>query len=251
MKTLFTYLFTISFLLGFGNFAFAQENNQIKKTSPQKDSVTFKDKYGIRFGVDIAKPVRSLLDKDYTGFELVGDYRLYKRIYVAAEIGNEDYSYTEPYIDANTKGSYVKIGANYNTYHNWLDMQNEIYAGIRYGFSSFTQTLNRYKVYTTDGYFEQEIRSPQTEFSGLTQHWVELQIGLKTEVLNNLFLGIHAQIKRSFGGSSPSNFANLYVPGFHRTYEGSDFGVGWGYSISYLIPIFKKEQKVKTPEKME
>jgi hypothetical protein len=29
------------------------------------------------------------------------------------------------------------------------------------------------------------------------------------------------------------NFDNLYIPGFHRTYDG-DFGVGFNYTILFL-----------------
>ena len=32
----------------------------------------------------------------------------------------------------------------------------------------------------------------------------------------------------------------LYIPGFNRTYDGS-FGVGFNYTVSYFIPIYKKK----------
>ncbi len=42
-------------------------------------------------------------------------------------------------------------------------------------------------------------------------------------------------------GFLPSQeFDNLYIPGFNRTYDFSEFGAGFGYGISYLIPIYKK-----------
>ena len=42
----------------------------------------------------------------------------------------------------------------------------------------------------------------------------------------------------------PSGFENLYVPGFNRTYDSGRFGIGFGYTLSYLIPIYKKDKKV-------
>jgi hypothetical protein len=36
------------------------------------------------------------------------------------------------------------------------------------------------------------------------------------------------------------NFENLYIPGFNRTYDG-DFGVGFNYTVSYFIPIYKRK----------
>jgi hypothetical protein len=48
--------------------------------------------------------------------------------------------------------------------------------------------------------------------------------------------------------SKPDNFANLYIPGFNRTYEGS-FGAGFNYSISYFIPLYKKTASVPAEKK--
>ena len=83
------------------------------------------------------------------------------------------------------------------------------------------------------------IDDPQ-EFSGLTAHWAELIIAVKTELINNLYLSINLQLKSLISEDRPENFDNLYIPGFNRTYDFSEFGVGYGYTISYLIPIFKK-----------
>ena len=63
---------------------------------------------------------------------------------------------------------------------------------------------------------------------------------MKVELFNNLYLSLNLQLKRLISQDEPENFANLYIPGFNRTYDFSDFGVGYGYTISYLIPIFKK-----------
>ena len=65
-------------------------------------------------------------------------------------------------------------------------------------------------------------------------------VGVKTEVVNNLYFSFNFQLKRKFAEDLPQNFDNLYIPGFGRTYDFSEYGVGYGYSVSYLIPIFKK-----------
>lgn len=204
------------------------------------DTVDSRQKYGLRLGVDISKPIKSFIEEDYQGLEITGDYRLYENIYLAAELGNEQNVISEANVTASAKGSYIKLGANYNAYDNWVGMENLIYAGIRYGFASFSSELQEYSIYTTDPYFEPDIRSEAREFSNLTAGWIELQLGIKVEVLNNLFLGTHVQLKRRVNQTQPTNFDNLYIPGFNRTYDNSTFGVGYGYSISYLIPLYKK-----------
>jgi len=119
-------------------------------------------------------------------------------------------------------------------------MSNAIHAGLRYGFSTHTQELLSYSIYTTNQDLPPSSRVDPIEFNGLTAHWVELILGIKTELLSNLYLSINVQLKRKISFDQPDNFDNLYVPGFNRTYDESSFGVGYGYTLSYLIPIFKK-----------
>jgi len=213
-----------------------------QQSGPTEDTLRYNEKYGIRVGVDLSKPLRTLLDDNFTGFQIVGDYRAYKNFYAAAELGTEKIIFDGDNIVTETSGSYIKLGADYNAYENWLDMQNAIFVGIRYGFATFSQTLDKYRVYTSSDYFGPDIRGEENdiEASGLNASWAEVMLGIKVEVLNNLFLSANVQLKRRIGQKSPSNFDNLAIPGFGRTYDSSEFGAGFGYSISYLLPFYKK-----------
>jgi hypothetical protein len=197
-------------------------------------------------GIDLAKPVRTLVEDGYSGFEIMGDFRVTKKFYAALELGNEKKDWIEPNITTKTSGTYAKIGFDYNAYENWLGMENAITLGLRYGFSTFKQELLSYSVYTNNPAFPTETITVPEEYSGLTAHWAEFILGIKTEILNNLFLSINAQLKMNILQDQPETFENLYIPGFHRTYDYSKFGVGYGYSVSYLIPIFKKTELPKT-----
>ncbi|GAA4647730.1 DUF6048 family protein [Pontixanthobacter gangjinensis] len=210
-----------------------------QRTTAQ-DTLQYREKYGIRLGVDISKPVRSLLDDTYSGIEVVGDYRIYKNFYIASELGTEKRTFEGDNIETFTNGSYIKVGGDYNAYENWLEMQNAIFVGVRYGFATFSQTLDEYRIYTSSDYFGPDFREDDTETTGLTASWAEVMIGIKVEVLNNLFLSANVQLKRRIGQNSPSNFDNLAIPGFGRTYDSGEFGAGFGYTVSYLIPFYKK-----------
>lgn len=215
----------------------AEQNGQLQ---PPSDSLTYREKYGLRLGVDLSKPIRSILDEDYQGLEITGDFRLYENLYLAAELGNEQNVISEDNITASSKGSYIKLGANYNVYKNWEGMHNLIFVGVRYGFSTFSTELQEFTIYNRDNFFGPDVRSDSQEFNNLTAGWLEMQIGVKVEVLNNLYLGAHVQLKRRLTETSPNVFDNLYIPGFNRTFDDSNFGAGYGYSISYLIPLYKK-----------
>ncbi|NND64177.1 MAG: hypothetical protein HKN48_13390 [Flavobacteriaceae bacterium] len=225
---------TSCFVFVFG--LYSQEINETTNDTLPKS----KDKYGLRVGGDLSKILRTALDDKYSGFEILGDFRFSEKFYAAAEIGNETRDWDEENLRSTTKGSYIKLGADYNAYNNWLNMNNSIYAGLRYGFATFSQELNSYGIYTTDSTFPVEEVISGQEFSGLTASWIELQVGVKTELVSNLFLSINVQLKRKVSEEKPDNFDNLIIPGFNRTYDFSQFGVGYGYTLSYLIPIFKK-----------
>lgn len=239
MKHILKYTFSLALML-LSLVIVAQE-----QTTKTDSIVPKKERYGLRLGADLFKLTRSFYDKNYQGLELVGDYRLTRKHYLAAEIGNENKTVDNEQLNFTTKGSYVKVGFDYNGYENWLNMENQIYIGLRYGFSTFSQTLNSYTIYDTNQYFgsSQLIASGQ-QFDGLSAQWLEVVAGVKAEVFSNVFVGFSFRINRLFSQKQPDNFENLYIPGFNRTYNG-DFGVGFNYTVSYFIPLYKSTVKPK------
>jgi hypothetical protein len=234
--------FISSCLLLFSCVINAQDTTDTETIS---DTLVFKQKYGLRLGADLGKLARTFIDDDYTGFELSGDYRLTKKIYLAGELGTEERTITTDFLSATATGSYFKVGIDYNSYQNWLDMQNMIFFGFRAGASTFSQSLDSFTVYNTNQYWPTQFSSEEpTEFDGLTAIWAELIVGIKAELFNNLFLGLNVQIKSMISEDEPEGFENLYVPGFNRTFDSGRFGIGFGYNLSYLIPIIKKDKKV-------
>lgn len=237
-------LLVVSFL---GN---AQEVKTIDSTVVKKDSIKPKtERYGLRVGVDLFKLTRSFYEKDYRGIELVGDFKLTRKHYIAAEIGTENKTVDDDRLNFTTKGTYLKAGFDYNGYENWLGMNNMLYVGMRYGFSSFSQTLNSYTIYNPNPYFGQAPEIPKDEkFNGLTAQWIEVLAGAKAEMFKNFYVGMSVRLNYLVSNKKPDGFDNLYIPGFNRTYDGK-FGVGINYTISYFVPIFKSEVKPKEGKK--
>lgn len=211
-------------------------------STPAADSIAnaYKQDYGLRIGVDLSKFIRTALDENYSGFQITADYRYNKDYYIAAELGNETRTSVENTFTAETSGSYLKAGFNYNAYENWYGMQNIIYAGLRAGFSSFNSELGEYTIYTTNPYFGPDVRQGDLSFKGLNATWLEFTAGVQAELFANFYLGINLQIKRLITEKSPDGFGNLYIPGFNKVTTASKFGTGYGYTLTYLIPIYKK-----------
>lgn len=234
--------FFISLFILLMSASLSAQEEEIDQKASKRDTTQQKTQYyGLRVGVDLSKPIRSFLDDNYSGLEIVGDFRVSNRYYIAAELGNETRTITEfPNLDVTSNGSYIKAGFNYNAYKNWLGMNNLIYAGVRAGFSTFNQELNSFTISTSNTFFEEDTRVETVDFDGLSAVWLEVQLGIQAELFHNLYLGINVQIKNRITETSPDGFENIYIPGFGETTDTSDFGVGYGYTISYLIPLFKK-----------
>ncbi|WP_417867734.1 DUF6048 family protein [Xanthomarina gelatinilytica] len=243
MKMTFTIKYIINPLVVLFFFCATSQAQSDSIDNTKTDSIKYKESYGLRLGGDLSKLIRSFIDDEYKGFEINGDYRLTKKWYVAGEIGVEEKETENDYLNATTQGSYFKVGVDYNAYDNWNGMENMIYGGFRVGASTFSQTLNSYGIYAQDQYWTPQLTSDEGQkFSGLSALWGEFIVGLKVEVLNNLYLGLNAQFKYLINQDQPDNFENLYIPGFQKTYDSGGFGFGYGYSISYLIPFYKKNK---------
>ncbi|MFK8060097.1 MAG: DUF6048 family protein [Polaribacter sp.] len=241
---MFRYFISLCFVFVFVD-GFSQEQKKDSLIDTKQDTIIYKSAYGFRLGVDISKPIKAQFDGSYSGFEIVGDYRLSKNWYAAVELGFEEETTQEDFTNSTAKGNYIRLGFNYNTYKNWLDMNNEIFLGYRYGFSIFEQTLNSFTPNVVTGetnsvpYFPSDIITvPQTE-TGLNAHWSEFVIGFRAETFKNLFVTFSGSYKVLMSVNDQENFKTLFSPGFNRIFEGGT-GFGFNYTLTYLIPFQKK-----------
>jgi len=204
----------------------------------KKDTIVIKHKYGLRIGIDIYNPLKSLITPSRKSYEVVADYRLTNKLFIAGEAGTTNNLTTVDYMQFNTAGKYVKAGIDYNSYKNWLGMDNMIYFGARLGFSNFSQELLSYTINAHPFFAEVPITTPQ-KFDNLSAKWFEFVFGIKVQTLNNLYMGFSFRSKFLISAKEPPNFKNLYIPGFDRVFL-NNTGFGFNYTLSYLIPFKKK-----------
>ncbi len=244
--------FIFSFLIVMISYSVQSQSSKKETPVKTKDSIPARiERYGVRFGIDLYKLTKSFYENKYRGLEIIGDYRVSKNYFLAAEIGNEIKTIEDTRLDFTTNGTYIKAGFDYNSYENWLDMENMVYIGLRYGASTFSHELNNYKVYNRNPFFKETPSQVSSEkFDGLSAQWIEFVAGIKAKVFNNVFVGFNFRINMLVANNKPDNFDNLYIPGFNRTYDG-DFGAGFNYTVSYLLPIYKKTNKKKEKIKVK
>lgn len=232
MKKVYMLKYFISFLTVIYCFSiFSQE-----KTN---DSL-YKSTYGIKLGIDFSKQIRMLTESDYNGLVIVGDYRLFEKIYIAFELGNEEKFIKNEVLNFNTKGTFFKAGINYNVFKNLQELENEIYIGFRFGSSKFDQQLNSFTIYNIDQYWNQNNIENPISFNNLSANWLEFIVGFKAQVVKNFYMGLNLNVNRLLNQKSPENFNNLYIPGFNKVLENNNIGVGLSYTIQYQIPLFRK-----------
>lgn len=248
--------FTNIFLLCFCFLGLAQD----KPVDLQaKDSLVYKEAYGLRLGIDLSRPTITFFEPEYTGFEIVGDYRITQNLYLATELGNEQRDRQEDLFNFTTSGSYIKVGVDFNTYRNWNDEQNLIYIGGRVAYSTFSQTLNNFQIYDSNRYWNPddfaEGSSDAREFTGLSAVWLEFVLGIKTELVANIYLGGSVRLGAYIKNEEPENFSNLFIPGFNKVTDAARFGIGYNFSLSYFIPLYQKarvpKKKKEAPQSIE
>jgi len=190
---MYKYFISICLLFVFAE-NYSQEQKKDSIISQEKDTVIYKTNYGLRLGMDLSRPLFSSLYSNYNGLEIIADYRIKKNVYIAAEIGFEEKTSIEDYSNSTSKGNYIRLGLNYNAYDNWLDMNNEIFVGYRYGFSLFNQTLNNYTTNVSDmengSYFPAVLNTIGQASTSLNAHWSEFMIGIKAETYKIYLLGL-------------------------------------------------------------
>ena len=163
-----------------------------------QDSIPkYTERYSIRFGIDMSKPIRSMIENDYKGLELTADYRITKKLYLAAEVGMEDKRVVSETLDFQTNGEYIKLGVDFNLFNNWEGMENMLLTGFRFGTSTHSQQLNGYAVRQLDHLWVEDLYKSLDEpllFGDLSATWIEIIAGVKTELLNNLYMGISVRM---------------------------------------------------------
>lgn len=249
MKSKHIWLFSIS--LFFAGLGYSQQVspsliNSIEKLPEEKSKEV--RTYALRAGIDLVKPIRSSFDTNLQGIEIVGDLKLNRRLYIATEIGTEERTQQSELINFSTKGSYFKIGVDYNFFNNWKGMNNALYTGLRYARSIHTHTVNNYELYQLTQYLRQDPINQgylTGEYEQLSNGWLELLFGTKVQLLPNFYAGISARLHILINNPQPENFGNLYAPGFNKITEDNQFGAGFNYTLSYAFPFRFGKHKAK------
>ena len=242
MKLTHTWVFYIS-LLSFC-YSVSQENDNITIN----DSLNLKKEKSInlRVGFDLYRIILSRVSDDFDGFEIVGDLKVSENFFIALELGNLDITKQVEQVNFTTNGNYFKVGFDYNMFENLEGMNNHITLGARIGSSRHDQTLNNYTILDRTRYWTNSDLPITNGFAtgerpDLNALWFEVVLNFKVQILKNIYTGISLRLNRLISDKIPSNFDNIYIPGFNKKTQDNVFGAGFNYTLTYNFSLLSKK----------
>jgi hypothetical protein len=185
---------------------------------------------GIRLGVDFSKLLLPVIYKsERMGFEATADVHIKGNMFAAAEAGwlnvnldKEDFHYRE-------NGMYGKLGVDYNLLKSRRPNSNDIvFAGARYALSVFSHQADHI---TIPGHFWPDATDGSIPKNTMHAHWLELLLGVKAEVLKNLYAGMTFRLKFRIVSPKDDYSVPYLIPGYG--YGNSGFELGINYCVSY------------------
>ena len=242
MKLTHTWVFYIS-LLSFC-YSVSQENDNITIN----DSLNLKKEKSInlRVGFDLYRIILSRVSNDFDGFEIVGDLKVSEDFFVAIELGSLDTTKQVEQVNFTTNGNYFKVGFDYNMFENLEGMNNHITLGARIGSSRHDQTLNSYTILDRTRYWTNSDLPITNGFAtgerpDLNALWFEVVLNFKVQILKNIYTGKSLRLNRLINDKIPSNFDNIYIPGFNKKTQDNVFGAGFNYTLTYNFSLLSKK----------
>ena len=243
MKLTHTWVFYIS-LLSFC-YSVSQENDNISIN----DSLNLKKEksLNLRVGFDLYRIILSRVSDGFDGFEIVGDLKVSEDFFVAMELGSLDTTKQIEQVNFTTIGNYFKVGFDYNMFENLEGMNTHITLGARIGSSRHNQTLNSYTILDRSRYWSNSDLPITNGFAtgerpGLNALWFEIVLNFKVQILKNIYTGISLRLNRLISDKIPSNFDNIYIPGFNKKTQDNVFGAGFNYTLTYNFSLLSKKK---------
>lgn len=193
---------------------------------------------GIRLGTDLISLIKTNTQKNFSGWELNGDVD-FANYFAVLDIGSWSRDFVMPNGEYQNSGTYFRIGADVNFLRKDPD-HNMFFLGVRYGFSSFHESLTYHETLPLYGYVPHTVSNPS-----VTGNWAELTTGLRVKVWKQFWVGYTARMKfaATTKGQTP-DMSPYDMPGYGPVQQAPWWG--FNYQVFWRFPI-RKEKVVAKP----
>lgn len=201
-----------------------------KDTKEEVEEVPFYN--GTSVSVDLYGVGSKLFGGDFLSSEVAVEVDLKHIFFPIVEVGYGTTSTTDDTYDIHYKSSapYARIGVNFNTM--WKKKSNSyIYAGLRYGFTSFKYDVQSPPL--EDAIWGGEVPFAQDGVSSRSQ-WLEFLVGVKAEIFKNFQMGWSVRYKSRLNAKESLYSTPWYIPGFGSNKSST---IGVTYNLIYQLPF--------------
>lgn len=205
----------------------------------EKDIIKYPLFHEVTVGLNVWDPVMRIMGQKYGVAEAWAELSLHNRYKPIIEVGlgtanatpdDGNYTYKSPLVP------YFRIGMNYNfLFKKKPDYQ--FYAGLRYGFSTFSYELNN--VTMAPGYWN-EPTVFDIPSQNATVGYLELTCGLKVRIYKNFYMGWALRYHSILHETKNEYGEPWYIPG----YGSRESSISGAFSLMYTIPLHKKKPEL-------
>jgi len=223
MKVIYKYIFSFlfCFLLGFP--LFSQDTE--KKKEPWKIT-------GVKIGMDVGRFSSYILKPEKTSYAGSLDIGFNNKYFAVFEYGYSEINLEKSSYDYFSDGTFWKVGFDYNMLKKYPT--DYLGIGFRFGQANFDHIAeNISKDYSHWG--NNITSTPLVKHSA---SWLEVSIGVKAELIKNVYFGWSALIKVHVTGGKDNAFQPYDIPGFGN--PSNVINLGANYFIYYQIPFNRK-----------
>jgi Domain of unknown function (DUF6048) len=237
------FILTISAGLPSTHQAWGQQATDTVATDTVKPRVRLPERSGrhLSLAIDLAHPIINQYTSGHTAWDFSVDYYLSHDLYLVADggFGGSDINFTN--LAYKTTNSFLKAGVNRslllrNDSADW----NNLFIGFRLGAASVNRTAANYII--TDSLWGNSAGTqPGKDFVAV---WAEIGMGVRVQLVRNLFAGWYMSGRFMVNGKSFSDLAPAYIAGFGKADKNSAFD--FDVYLSYAFNWKRRSQRVVT-----
>lgn len=215
-----------------------------KVVKEKVDTIPFYN--GTYIGVDVFGIGSKLFGGDFLSSEINVRVNLKNKFIPTVEIGlGQTDTWSDYGIHYKSPASpFFRLGVDYNTMSKKKEKNSYLYAGARYGFSSFKYDVSN--ISFDDPIYGGSVVNPSLpdniwggsvpyDHSGLkaSMHWFELVAGIHVKIYRSFYMGWALRMKWKIAATADEYGNPWYVPGFGK-YGSSNLGIT--YTLIYKLP---------------
>lgn len=207
-----------------------------KELTKEEKKIANRGNPGIAVGIDLAPFITHLFSNERFGVAADVRYTLNRKWQTVAELGYETVEIDDEKMTYSSDGSFMRLGFDYNMFN--VDEEgnsDNILLGLRYGFAMQEHDCSRYTI--EEGYWGDY--QSMLGSSDVNAHWAELVLGLRSEVLKNVYMGWSVRVRTIIDVGADSVLEPYAIPGYGRRDRSTN--LGFTYTLEYHIPFKKKK----------